>query len=93
MELDLALEAVTDFPTFLAFAKLLQADREAAVAKERLHPSSPYESEYGWENTTIESFLEAAIAWSETTDCGVGQGTPPEQLVPIRIVPIRRQVL
>ncbi len=77
MELVDALDAVVDLPTFLIFAKRLQADWEVAIANERMRPSSPYDSEYGWENTSIEDFLESAIAWAESTNCGENQGLSP----------------
>ncbi|MDJ0709197.1 MAG: hypothetical protein QNJ14_02350 [Woeseiaceae bacterium] len=42
-------------------------DRLDEVTQEKIFPSSPYGPGCnGWENGTIESYLEAAIAWSET---------------------------
>jgi hypothetical protein len=60
---------VHDVETFLAFVSALASDRRASVAAERLAPSSPYgPAAGGWENTTIEDFLESARAWA---DCGL----------------------
>ena len=59
------LEQVTDRESFLAFVRALAADREDEVAKEQVQPSSPYgPGANGWENATIEAFLEAALAWA-----------------------------
>lgn len=60
-------DAVHDRESFLAFVAALAADRRAAVAAEKESPSSPYGPDAGgWENLTIEDFLEAAIAWAES---------------------------
>lgn len=32
----------------------------------------------GWENVTIEDFLDAALAWTEDTRMGENQGLPSE---------------
>ena len=70
--------AVTDAASLLAFARALAADRTASVARERVAPSSPYGPDAGgWENTTIEAFLESAIAWAEDSGFGVRQGLSP----------------
>jgi hypothetical protein len=66
MKLVELLEQVRDRQTFLVFVEALTADREDAVARERTNPSSPYGPDAGgWENTTIESYLEAATAWAQ----------------------------
>ena len=57
---------VRDEASFLAFIKTLCEDRMDDRQKEMLKPSSPYgPSANGWENGTIEAFLEAAYA------CGI----------------------
>ena len=79
MELNKALEAVTDLPSFLEFARLLEADRADEVRKEAIHPShfgGPGAN--GWENGSIEAFLGAAISWAESTDMGLSQGLSPD---------------
>jgi hypothetical protein len=80
-ELITRLEAVTDANSFLAFVRALVADRQAAVQRERAQPSSPWGPDAGgWENTRIESYLEAAAAWAQSTDFGVGQGLDAHNL-------------
>jgi hypothetical protein len=74
-----ALKAVCDSTTFLEFVKELIADREDEARKEEITPSPPYGSgANGWENGTIEAFLEAAVAWAEASEFGVQQGLSPE---------------
>ncbi len=77
MELHEQLEQVHDADSFLVFARALMSDRLDSVAKEAVAASSTYEPESnGWENTRIDSFLEAAIAWAEDSRFGATQGTP-----------------
>jgi len=65
-DLDKLLETVQDRESFLAFAKALAADRKESVKIEKQNPSNPYETDArGWENTTIEQYLESAVAWTE----------------------------
>ena len=46
-------------------------DRVQTSSKQKVDPAPPYGPDAGgWENTTIESFLEAAIAWSEDSHFG-----------------------
>ncbi len=57
---------VCDKKSFLAFFKALIRDREDTVSKGKINCNSPYTSEEnGWENGTIESYLEAAVACTE----------------------------
>ena len=66
MELHEAADTVTDSAGFLDFVRELIADREDEVKKEKVHPSSRYgPGANGWENGSIESFLEAAVAWAD----------------------------
>jgi hypothetical protein len=59
------LDQVVDRQSFLVFVKALTADRANEVAKERDNPSSPWgPGANGWENGTIESYLDAAVAWA-----------------------------
>lgn len=56
-------EAVVDRDTFFDFLLALVAHREAAVAAEAAAPSSPWGPDAGgWENTSIEGYLEACHA-------------------------------
>lgn len=80
MELDEQLERVTDQESFLAFMRALAQDRRSAAEAESKNAASPYgygPDAGGWENTSIESFLEAAIAWAEDSNFGLKQGLAP----------------
>lgn len=75
MELHEQLELITDQTSFLAFVRALAQDRASAAQAEAKDPSSPYGPDIGgWENTSIESFLSAAVAWAEDSDFGSKQG-------------------
>ncbi len=66
MDLDEKLEQVVDRESFLEFVKALVKDREDQVRKEKVSPSSPYgPGANGWENGSIESYLDAALAWTK----------------------------
>ena len=66
---------VVDRDSFLEFAEALRHDREAEVKAEESSPSSPYSSgANGWENGSIEAFLEAGVAWARDS----GWGSEPE---------------
>jgi hypothetical protein len=57
-------DEVCDEASFLAFLEALAADKEDEQQKELAKPDSPYGSgANGWENGTIDSFLEAAASW------------------------------
>jgi len=62
MDLLKQLDKVIDEKTFLEFARALQADKEDENRKEKSRPSSPYShGRNGWENSTIDGFLESAL--------------------------------
>lgn len=64
--LDDLLERVNDRESFLVFARALTNDREEEVRNETESPTSPFGlGSNGWENGSIEAFLDAAIAWTE----------------------------
>jgi hypothetical protein len=72
------LDEVCDPKSFLAFATALAEDRKLSVETEKTNPSSPYGPDAcGWENTSIENFLEAAIGWAEDSDFGTTQDLNP----------------
>jgi len=74
-------ENVVDEKSFLAFARELIKDRETAVKKEKDNPSSPYGPDAdGWENTSIESYLEGAVAWAEDSQFGSRMAFPEYEL-------------
>lgn len=64
-EPDEAVESVKDEKSFVEFLFVLAANRADEVAKEREKPSAPYGPGHnGWENGSIEGFLEAAASWA-----------------------------
>lgn len=65
------LDAVYDEESFIKFLSALAADRAEETEKEKKNPSSPYgPGANGWENVTIETFLEASAAWAESSKNG-----------------------
>ncbi len=71
MELEKYLDKVTDEKSFLDFVRVLQADKEDENRKEKENPSNPYSHGWnGWENSTIEGFLESAVARAEDSNFG-----------------------
>lgn len=59
---------VTDRESFFTFVQSLINDRVDEVTKENVHPSSPWgPGANGWENGTIEAFLDAALRWAEAS--------------------------
>ncbi len=71
MELHEYLDKVNDQESFLEFAKALQADKEDEDRKEKENPSNPYgHGANGWENNSIDGFLESAVAWAEDSNFG-----------------------
>ena len=59
------LPSVQNASSFLEFAKALASEREVDAVAETQAPSSPDgPTKAGWENTTLEGFLEAAVAWA-----------------------------
>jgi len=60
--------AVSDEESFLGFIEALRDDRSEEAAIEATHPSNPYgPGALGWENGSIEAFLDAASAWGRAT--------------------------
>jgi len=73
--------AVIDQDSFLVFVRELYKDRERSVKQEKKKPSSPYSADAGgWENTTIESFFEGAVAWAEDSSFGTKMALPELEL-------------
>lgn len=78
MELHEQLKLVKDEESLLAFVRELQLDRIVSIEQERKSKSSPYGPDArGWENTSIESFLEGALSWADATNFGATQGLLP----------------
>jgi len=63
MDVQTLLKQVEDRASFFAFVRALIADCKDADS---------------WENTTIQDFLSAALAWAEDSDMGVTQGLPEQ---------------
>jgi hypothetical protein len=71
-------DAVCDDKPSLEFVVALVRDREQSIEAEKQNPSSPYGPDAGgWENTSISSFLEAALAWAEASQFGRIPATNP----------------
>lgn len=65
------LEEVKCKDSFLSFVEALMKDREESVRIEKESPSSPYGPDAnGWENRSIEGFLESSLGWAEDSDFG-----------------------
>lgn len=71
MELHEQLEGVVDTASFLDFARALQADRGKT---EDDSVDTFGRGRAGWENHTIEDFLDAAIAWADASEFGATEG-------------------
>src|SRR5687768_5795209 len=70
--LDDLLESVCDEESFRRFLFALAADREDSISKEAVQPSSPYGPDAnGWENTSIDCFLYAAVKWGSASENGL----------------------
>ncbi|BCL74828.1 hypothetical protein JHS3_05640 [Jeongeupia sp. HS-3] len=65
------LQNVTDPTSFLVFVRALIADRQAEAGQPL---GDTGRGANGWENHSIEDFLEAALTWAETTHLGKTQG-------------------
>jgi hypothetical protein len=67
VDLDELLERVTDEQSFTEFVAALGADFSRERALEAT-ASSPYEAgASGWENGSVDTFLDAAAAWAVAT--------------------------
>jgi hypothetical protein len=72
------LNDVTDQISFMVFVRALIADRRDAIAREHAQPAPPYGPDAGgWENDSINAFLEAAVAWATDRNMGQSEGLPP----------------
>jgi len=70
-ELNELIKKVSDEKSFLTFVQALIEDRSLE------NPNSidiAGRGSRGWENHSIETFLEAAHAWAESTNVGSSQG-------------------
>src|SRR5262249_52073641 len=61
-----AAKAVADERGFIRLLQMMALDREEEKQKELASPSPRYSAgANGWENGSIEAFLDAAAAWAE----------------------------
>lgn len=68
LDLDELLEHVSDEASFICFIKALGADFAHERSLEDLSPSAPYGAgASGWENGSVDSFLDAAAAWADSS--------------------------
>jgi hypothetical protein len=68
MKLQQLLENVNSKKTFLEFVDALKKDLIDEIEKEKVNPSSPYgPGANGWENGTIETFLDAVHAFGQAS--------------------------
>lgn len=80
-EVRIALNAVNDRETFLVFVQKLIEDWKDEVRKEEASPSPPFSrGANGWENGSIDTFLDAAADRAECTNFGISQGASPDNL-------------
>jgi hypothetical protein len=63
-QLSQLLECVSDEKSFVRFVEVLIADRKSSARAQKENPAPWGADAGGWENTSIESFLEAATAWA-----------------------------
>jgi len=70
-----SLERVKDRATFLDFVQALIDDRRDEVAKGSEQPFG--HGANGWENGTIEGYLDAALAWAKDS-LGQENGLPEQ---------------
>lgn len=75
-DLEDKLDRVTDRETFLEFVRALAADRAEMAKDEAKYPYGGQPD--GWESSTIESYLEAAVAWAvDSRDLPTGLPSTP----------------
>ena len=71
MELHELLDQVKDPESFLEFAKALFEDRMVDIREAQ--PDLSDRTARGWVNTSLENFLESAIAWAEAPNTKFGR--------------------
>jgi len=69
---------VTDEESFLTLLQALGRDRADEVRNEAIRPSPPTSAgANGWENGTIEAYLDRAHAWGESSIDGLASYDHP----------------
>ena len=80
-ELHDQVEAVTDEASFLKFVEALRQDRIAEeTAQHTVEIDHCGRGPNGWENHSIDAFLEATSRWAEASDFGKTQGVSDDEL-------------
>lgn len=76
-ELQEQLNSVCDEQSFVAFVAALAADCADEAKKEKVNASPQYgPGANGWENGSIETFLESAAAWATASKKSPPNGPP-----------------
>lgn len=71
-------ESVRDKSSFIEFINALKEDRLEELKREKQSPSSPYgPGACGWENVSIEAFLDAMSEWADATSALTNQPMVP----------------
>lgn len=71
------LERVNDEQSFIEFIEALGADFASERVLEKTTPSSPYgPGALGWENGSVDTFLDAAAAWATASNMRSGSNVP-----------------
>ena len=66
IDLNKLLEEVNSKESFIRFVNALKKDKIDEQEKEKINPSSPYDPGVnGWENTTIDLFLDTMESYAE----------------------------
>ncbi|MFL1501937.1 hypothetical protein ACI77J_27835 [Pseudomonas sp. O64] len=77
VDIDELLARVRDEASFILFIEALGADFARERLLEQASPSSPYgPGALGWENASVDAFLDAAAAWAASS-------TRPAQAAPV----------
>jgi hypothetical protein len=68
VDIDELLARVRDEASFIRFIEALGADFARERLLEQTSPSSPYgPGALGWENASVDAFLDAAASWAESS--------------------------
>lgn len=68
VDIDELLERVNDEQSFIGFIESLGADFASERALEKTNPSSYEAGALGWENGSVDTFLDAAAAWATASN-------------------------
>ena len=72
-------DTAVDEASFIAFLGALKRDRRDDCDREKCQATPPFSSSgSGWNNASIEEFLDAAIGWASDTKSGAKYYSVPE---------------